>query len=72
MVSLIARLEMFKLKIPGTVCFQMDGALYAINDKVTSNKYANDRTGELTFFDPLMTPEALRARGINIRDFRLL
>ena len=48
------------------VCYKCAG------DKVVSNKYANDRTGELTFFDPQMAPETLRARGINIRDFRLL
>ena len=48
------------------VCYKRAG------DKVVSNRYANNRTGELAFFDPRITPEALRARGINIRDFRLL
>ena len=36
------------------------------------NIYANDETGERTDFDPRMTPEALTARGVKIREFRLV
>ena len=36
------------------------------------NLYANDETGEETFFDPRMTPEALTARGVEIREFQLM
>ena len=36
------------------------------------NVYANDETGEWTFFDPRMTPEALTARGVEMREFQLV
>ena len=36
------------------------------------NLYANDETGEETRFDPRMTPEALTARGVEMREFRLV
>ncbi len=35
------------------------------------NKYSNPETGERTIFDPRMSPEALRARGVDLQDFRL-
>ena len=34
--------------------------------------YANDETGEETRFDPRMTPEALTARGVEMREFQLV
>ncbi|KAK0510554.1 hypothetical protein JMJ35_006986 [Cladonia borealis] len=34
--------------------------------------YANDETGEETFFDPRMSPEALTARGVEMREFQLV
>ena len=36
------------------------------------NLYANVETGEETRFDPRMTPEALAARGVEMREFRLV
>ena len=36
------------------------------------NFYANDETGEETTFDPRMTPEALTARGVEMREFQLV
>ena len=36
------------------------------------NLYANDETGEETDFDPRMTPEALTARGVELREFQLV
>ena len=34
--------------------------------------YANDETGERTWRDPRMSPEALTARGVELREFRLV
>ena len=36
------------------------------------NLYANDETGVRTRFDPRMTPEALTARGVEMREFQLV
>lgn len=37
------------------------------------NRYVNDATGEDTYrFDPMMEPEALRERGVNLQEFRLI
>ena len=36
------------------------------------NVYANDETGQKTKFDPRMTPEALTARGVELREFQLV
>ena len=36
------------------------------------NIYANAVTGENTIFDPRMTPEALRARGLEMSEFQLV
>ncbi len=36
------------------------------------NIFANDETGERTWRDPRMTPEALTARGVEMREFRLV
>ena len=36
------------------------------------NLYANGETGEKTIFDPRMTPEALTARGVELREFQLV
>ena len=36
------------------------------------NLYANDETGVRTWFDPRMTPEALTARGVVLREFQLV
>ena len=36
------------------------------------NLYANVETGEKTWFDPRMTPEALTARGVELREFQLV
>ena len=36
------------------------------------NFYANDKTGERTWFNPRMTPEALTARGVEMREFKLV
>ena len=36
------------------------------------NRYANDETGKVTRFDPRMTSEALRARGVEMREFQLV
>ena len=35
-------------------------------------RYANYETGKVTHFDPRMTPEALRARGVEMREFQLV
>ena len=40
--------------------------------KQTWNIYANDETGERTWHDPRMTPEALTARGVEMREFQLV
>ena len=34
--------------------------------------YANDETGEATEFDSRMTPEALTARGVDVKEFQLV
>lgn len=36
------------------------------------NLYVNNDTGEKTFFDPRMTPDALKARGVDIKEFKLV
>ncbi len=36
------------------------------------NLYANIDTGEITRFDPRMTPEGLTARGVELREFQLV
>ena len=41
-------------------------------EKNACNLYANDETGERTWFDPRMTPEALTARGVEMREFQLV
>lgn len=41
-------------------------------EKDAWNLYANDETGERTLSDPRMTPEALTARGVEMREFRLV
>ena len=40
--------------------------------KDAANLYANEETGEETWFDPRMTPEALTARGVEMREFQLV
>ena len=40
--------------------------------KNARNYYANDETGEESWFDPRMTPEALTARGVEMREFQLV
>ena len=42
------------------------------DEKDAYNIYANDETGEETWFDPRMTPEALTARGVELREFQLV
>ena len=37
-----------------------------------ANLYVNNDTGEETFFDPRLTPEALKARGVDIKEFKLV
>ena len=41
-------------------------------EKDAWNIYANDETGEETEFDPRMTPEALTARGVELREYQLV
>ena len=36
------------------------------------NLYANDEIGERTWYDPRMAPEALTARGVEMREFQLV
>ena len=36
------------------------------------NLYVNDETGEKTWEDPRMTPEALAARGVDLKEFELI
>ncbi|KAL8889084.1 MAG: hypothetical protein Q9215_003583 [Flavoplaca cf. flavocitrina] len=36
------------------------------------NWFLNDITGEATRFDPRLEPEALKARGVDLREFRLI
>ena len=36
------------------------------------NLYVNDETGEKTWKDPRMTPEALAARGVDMKEFELI
>ena len=40
--------------------------------KDACNLYANVETGEKTWFDPRLTPEALTARGVELREFQLV
>ena len=40
--------------------------------KDAKNLYVNDETGERTWDDPRMTPEALTARGVEMREFQLV
>ena len=42
------------------------------DEKDAYNRYANDETKEKTWFDPRMTPEALTARGVELREFQLV
>ncbi|KAL8841284.1 MAG: hypothetical protein Q9176_003377 [Flavoplaca citrina] len=36
------------------------------------NRFVNDMTGEDTGYDPRLEPEALKARGVDLREFRLV
>lgn len=38
----------------------------------TVNRFVNDRTGEYTYSDPRLKPEILRARRVELQEFRLI
>ena len=45
--------------------------IYGHEEESAFNKYLNHETGRTTVYDPRVSPEALRARGVELQDFRL-